>query len=484
MSIKRFLPVVLVLALAVVVLAHSGLTRSASGDAAAGTVSLTIDTTKPGRLFRPGSVGLSIEAFELESTHLSRQHVRLVRLMRLLGPSVLRIGGNSVDASWWTSTDEPAPAWAENTVTPADLVRLRGVLHATAWRALLGIDLGHFEPSRAADEARYARRILGRNLLGVELGNEPDDFGKKPHLRAQNYDPSSYLGEAVAYRDAVTVSGAALLGPALAEPQWLSQLGNNLRMFSALTLHYYPAAACAGTGPTSAAPPAAGAELLAPTVRSEEEATLSKLLVAGALAGRPVRIGETNAAACTNSPSAAPIFASSLWALDWALRAVSDGVQGISFHGKFGYCEHDSPLCAETPQGSREGLLTAAPEYYGLLAARQLEGGRFLSATLGGPVPSGLASFATLSPNGVVKVALENLAATGRPQRVAITGFSGPFTTEALTGAAISSAQGITLARAPVSAHGEWRAKPVVHPLTRQPVVTVAPASALIVTLR
>ena len=107
-------------------------------------------------------MGLSTEASELETDHLSAAHDRLVRLMRLLGPSVLRIGGNSVDLSWWDSDGEPPPPWATSTVTPADLATLRGLLTATGWRVLLGVDLGHFEPVRAADEARYARRSSAR----------------------------------------------------------------------------------------------------------------------------------------------------------------------------------------------------------------------------------------------------------------------------------------------------------------------------------
>jgi hypothetical protein len=468
----------------VALLAHAGRARSHASAAAGGTVTLQLDTRHPGPVFAPGSVGLSIEAFELGSMDLSSEHIRLVRLMRLLGPSVLRIGGNSVDASWWTSSGEPAPAWTQNTVTPADLIRLRGLLSATGWRVLLGVDLGHFEPARAADEALYARRILGSRLLGVELGNEPDDFGKKERLRASNYGPGEYAAEASAYRAALTPSGAALFGPALAQPEWLSALGTTLQTFTGLTLHYYPASACAGRAPTSTTPESAGSELLTPGVREEEEAVLAKLVLAGESAGRGVRIGETNAAACTTSPSAKPLFASSLWALDWALRASSHGVQGISFHGKFGYCAHNSPLCAATQQAGREGLLSAAPEFYGLLAARQLEGGRFVATKLLGVAPAGLASFATLAPAGVVKVALENLDTTGEPQRVAITGFSGPFGTEELTGAAISSPERVSLGQRSVSPSGSWRAKPLLRSASRQPILTLAPGSAVIVTLR
>jgi hypothetical protein len=125
--------------------------RSAASVPLAPTAVLRVDTSRPGDDFEVGAVGLSTEAEELSSGHLSADHPSLVRLMRLLGPAVLRIGGNSVDLSWWTSSGEPPPPWATNTVTPTDLRVLHGLLTATGWRVLLGVDLGHFEPARAAD---------------------------------------------------------------------------------------------------------------------------------------------------------------------------------------------------------------------------------------------------------------------------------------------------------------------------------------------
>ncbi len=79
-----------------------------------------------------------------------------------------------VDEQWRT-----ASSWATNAVTPADLSALHGLLPPPGGKVLLGVDLGHFEPARAADEARYAREILGTDLLGIEIGNEPNDYRDK-----------------------------------------------------------------------------------------------------------------------------------------------------------------------------------------------------------------------------------------------------------------------------------------------------------------
>src|ERR1700704_3762921 len=191
-------PPVLVLALIVISLLsglHSPLavSRSGSTKSAAQGMTLTVAPTHPGTKFALGPVGLSIEPEELTSRDLNI-HQAPVALMRLLGPGVLRIGGNSVDRSWWTSNGERPPAWAGSVITPANLVSLRDLLIATDWRAILGVNFGHFDPTRAADEVRIAQSILGSRLLGIQIGNEPHGYSTPSiHLRGATYSASTYL---------------------------------------------------------------------------------------------------------------------------------------------------------------------------------------------------------------------------------------------------------------------------------------------------
>ena len=447
-------------------------------------------TGQPGNVFDPGAVGLSMEASELETGHLSAAHDRLVRLMRLLGPSVLRIGGNSVDFSWWTSTGEPPPPWAISTVTPADLAVLHGLLAAAGWRVLLGVDLGHFEPARAADEARYAQRILGKDLVGVELGNEPNDFGHSGNsLRSPIYAVDEYLREAEAYRQALNIvaPGVALYGPALGQhTTWLTQVGVAARMFRELTQHYYPTGTCPSV-PASAPPTAA--ELLSPVVRLREDEALDVLELAGRVSGRSPRIGETGSITCSESPSVGTVFATALWALDWSLRAVSTGVSGLNFHGGLGVagCYSGAPICAPNEAAAYAGDVIAQPEYYGLLAARQLEGGRFVPTHLVTPsrLPN-LTTWATLAPDGTVRIAIDNLAteALAQPVSIAISGYAATY--ETLVGPSVEATTGITLGNTRVTSVGQWRPRPVRLPrvLPHSFRVVVHPASAIIVTLR
>src|SRR5439155_23777176 len=127
---------------------------------------------RAGPRLAPGAIGLSIEPTAFAWRHLQPWSGNLAAMMRLLGPIVLRIGGNAGDLSFWTTRAEPPPSWARATVTPVALRRLAALARATGSRVVLAVNLGHLDPRRAAGEAVTAARALGRSLLGIEMGNE------------------------------------------------------------------------------------------------------------------------------------------------------------------------------------------------------------------------------------------------------------------------------------------------------------------------
>ncbi len=468
--------------------ARSTATKTQRPPAAA---TLSVEAGRPQATFAPGAVGLSLEAHELDSGRITSSHSRLVRLMRLLGPSVLRIGGGSVDLAWWTSHSEAAPQWARSTITPVDLSNLRGLLKATGWRVLLGVNLGHFEPVRAADEARYAQKILGSELAGIEIGNEPNDYGHNPPgLRPSTYSLGEYLHEADVYSQALAaaVPGVALDGPALTKANtWLAEMGASAQMFTSLTQHFYPIKACGPVAPQSDLKPTAF-ELLSPAVRAEEDQLLQVLADAGARVGRSTRIGETNSVACPGNTDASPAFAGALWAFDWALRAVSSGAEGVNFHGDLGICQvyTESPICASSLKAARAGELLATPEYYGLLAARQLEGGRFVPTRMtGGSSLSNVTSWATVNPQGTIKIALDYLASSGPTQPVSVSTTGYEAFAQTLSAPSIEAGSRIALDGASVTASGRWlprHARALHAPHSAR--VLVSPASIVILTLR
>ena len=279
----------------------------------------------------------------------------------------------------------------------------------------------------------------------------------------------------------------SLYGPALGRTEWLGQMGAAMHMFSEITQHYYPTSTCEGVKPAAAAP-AATTELLLPAVRQQEDETVRALVQAGSVAARPTRIGETNAAACATSPSSGPVFESALWALDWALRAASGGVSGINFHGGFGICGlHSlSPICApgDEPAAAYEGDVTAQPEYYGLLAASQLEGGRFVPTQRDRPRPvAELTTWATVVPNGTVKIAIDNFTTEDLAQPISIRTPGYVATVDTLIGPSTGARSGISFGGAAVTGARRWYPKPKPLGAHRSIRVVVLPASAVIVTL-
>jgi hypothetical protein len=223
-------------------------------------------------------------------------------------------------------------------------------------------------------------------------------------------------------------------------------------------------------------------------VREKENNILDALARAGTVAGRPTRIGETNSVSCRSSADPSPPFAGALWSLDWVLRAVSSGASGLNFHGGLGVClsHSESPFCAPSSEAARAGDITAQPEYYGMLAASRLEGGRFVptSLTAPGPLPN-LTSWATLAPGGTVRIAIDNLATEGAAQPVSIHMSGYTVTEEPLTAPSAEANSGIALGGAAVTSVGQWQTKPARPFHTRRSVrVIVSPASAVIVTLR
>ena len=396
-------------------------------------VLLTVSPTHPGHDFAQGAVALSVETNQLATPDLSASHKALVALMRLLGPGMLRVGGSSLDDSWWTTDGEPAPTWAKTVVDPSDLIALRSLLIAANWRVVLGVDFGHFEPTRAASEVRVAQAILGSRLLGFEIGNEPNSYedGDEP-LRPASYSLSNYLSEVDTYSTAMrnVVPGLRLYGPDLGLSTWLSTLDLDQTLpFDVITEHYYPTkysvpkGSCEGTSTPTAL------ELISPYIRERESIAARNLAKAGQLLHREVRISETNnTSSCDveGGPDTSPVFASALWSLDWSLRSASAGVGGINFHGNFGLCPPNSysSVCEPDRATAARGAVIARPEYYGLLAARQLEGGRFVPAHLvTSELLPNMVTWATVGPSGTLKIAIENLAIGGLPQHIAIPSF-------------------------------------------------------------
>lgn len=466
-----------VLAAAIISMAIAG--PGSRGDDNAAALWLRIYPEQQSHRFRRGAIGLSMEAAQLPSEVIAAGDRSLVTLMRRLGPATLRVGGNSADRAWWTTAAEPKPDWATSSLTPVDLEHLRQLLDAAGWQAVFTVNLGHFDPRRAASEAQAAARILGPRLRAIEIGNEPNAFGSSSkRLRQPGYGVADYLRELDAYRASIEAAapGVEFAGPDLSfapsSHTWLPEIAAvSPSPFRELTHHYYstsynlPDRHCAPT------PLPTARELLVPAVRENEDRVITRLTDAGAIAHRPTVISETNTTSSCNAaggPDTSPVFASALWALDWSLRAASAGVSSLDFHGKFGRCSvySFSPICI--PRGTRSQHPLPRAIYSGLLAATYLEGGRFVKVELGGTQSAGgdITAYATQRHNGELNLAVVDFLPRGRTSiAIAAPGYA-EASTRLLRAPSIHAKSGIRFGGKAVGA--EAGLHPAARPLQRK----------------
>ncbi len=292
----------------------------------------------------------------------------LVALLRSLGSGVLRFGGASADEQVaWVSGSTTArtalPRWASTAIDAHDLAGIAALAHATGWRVLLTVNLGHYDPTAAAQEAAAARAALGPYLAGIELGNEPDMYVQK-RLRPPSWGPASagtpaheaavtsYRAQATVYRAAIAAAapGVAVVGPDASTGTpglaWVRFAARTLHP-ALLTDHYYPLSSC-GYRPTVE-------ELLSPTVRSHEHAMLAAQAAIARAAATPLRVDEANSISCEGRPGVSDSFASALWALDYTARAMSAGPRGRELPRPARKARRVQPAGRPHPDGAHRG---------------------------------------------------------------------------------------------------------------------------------
>ena len=344
----------------------SGLPSSAaqlSPAAAAASASITVTGTPSGHALPADLIGFSLEANSLSNGDFAGSN--LADYLKELGPTgILRIGGNSADETFWTSTGQSAPSWSEGTITPASLSSLESVIGGTGWKVILAVNLKQFSTSRAADEAKYAEQILGSSLAAIEIGNEPNYYYTSD---------STYFSDFESYVAAIraAVPGVGIVGPDAGhnQPAFVAAFAQSEAAdpdITMLTDHEYPLSDCDGATNTIA-------DLLSTSSVTAEKAAADSAVAGGVADKVPAVMDETNSITCGGQSGVSNVFAATLWSLDYSLLLAQEGVQGADYHGGISGCGPYSPLC-----GSSDAL-TAQPLFYGFLAVNQVGTGSFLT---------------------------------------------------------------------------------------------------------
>lgn len=378
------------------------------------SVKVAAETT--GTSLNPGLVGLSLEATDLADPSLSGDNPEMVQSLSGLGRPLLRFGGNAVDRRFfWTSAGEAIPgnlsgdkAHPVRAVTPADLERVNTLLEAVDGQIALTVDLGNYDPARAADMAKAAAATFGGRLVGITAGNEPNGYAKTG-LRPSGYGIEDYLTELKAYADAIyaVAPDVPIAGPGTYEASWWAAFAETkLPQEKILSFHHYPLSSCQGSDPLGEP---IMANLTSRYIHDHANDFRSVALDPARQQGLETWIPETGVSACPGSNETTKTHASALWSADYALSAAQLGISRVSFHSSLITCAGGPPMsaiCAGGQYLQPNGQVDERANYYGLSMVAEMEPGDFLKLDTGG---DGLAyPYAVRHADGSISVVVVN----------------------------------------------------------------------------
>lgn len=401
-----------------------------------------------------GFVGLSYEKSVLAIALLDPSNAALIALFRQLGPSVLRIGGNSVDKTNWTPNGKGRTS---GQAAPNDVAALAAFLRATGWQCLYGINLagsatGTQTPDLAAAEVAAVARQLGTSLVGIEIGNECDEYGNPGSYYAGQWDLPKFVSLWQSYRDAIlaVTPGVSITGPASAshEATWTVPFGQSVKgsALSLLTQHYYR-----GNGQD---PGSTAANLITPDTTLP--ADLQTLASGAAQIGTPFRITECNSYYNGGASGVSNAYCSSLWVIDFLFAVAQSGATGVNLHGGGGGPGY-TPIANNSSTGA---VLEVRPEYYGMLLFTLAGQGNLLPTSLS-TGQQNISAYAVQARNGNLSLVVVNKESTSLSASIALPRMFGSATlctlTQQTAGASapdITATAGVTLQGATIQANG------------------------------
>ena len=345
-------------------------------------VAVSIDRLDPGTPVPAEFLGLSFEATALEQIAQYAHRGDLVTLLRSLGPGVLRFGGITADQNVaWTDAATPRPPWASHAIDAAQLHSIGVLARRSGWTVLLTVGLAHYEPAAAAREVAAAHRALGANLAAVEIGNEPDAYGRHG-FRPLPWLAQGYEEEVSDYREAIQAltPGVPIAGPDVSGSGMFIEWGEEEALSqrpALLTGHHYPLG-CAQK------PPPTIESLLSVVTRGRESASLETYLKVARNQHVPAahRRGELGLLRRRRRYQQHV----RLGALGDRLHHAGDG-RGSHRHQPAGQPRQLRRLHAAVrarPERAGEGRLRAQPDWYALLLTSSLVGYRPLPTTVTG----------------------------------------------------------------------------------------------------
>jgi hypothetical protein len=442
-------------------------TVDGSGPFVSGTV--VVDRTTVVGTIGPGFAGLSYEKAHLSQGFFTGANSALIAMFDLLGASVLRIGGNTVDQTTWTPA---GPGHTAGQTAKPDVDALAAFAKATGWMVIYGVNMKTSNATVAADEAAYAASALGSSLYGFELGNEVDLYSSTAMEATWSYANFKIEWEAFAAAIRSRVPSAPLTGPASANINGLRNYGvpfarDEAAKINLLTQHYYRANGQSATSTIDL--------LLAPDPNlTTMLTTLGTAVTTNHIAAS--RMAETNSFYNGGANGISDSFGTALWAIDFLFTNARNGTSGVNFHGG-----DNTP--GYTPIADANGaVIEARPDFYGILLFALAGPGTLYDAKVTVANVS-LSAYAIGAADGSTSVVLVNKDRTTGVHALVDVGKAATMARLVrLSGPALEATSGVTLGNAPVTPNGSWTpgslpAAPVAGPMLD---VLVPAASAVL----
>jgi hypothetical protein len=319
-----------------------------AGPTVPGTI--TVDPSTQVGTIPPAFFGLSYEKSELTTGLFRGDNAALIALFKLLGPGLLRIGGNETDRDQWYT----APGNATHIISTDQVDALSAFAKASGWKVLYGVNLKISSPAVAAQEAKYTASSLGSWLYGFEIGNEPDLYG---------WSYSDFTTKWGQFASAIRGAAGAttpLTGPASAfnyngwTVPFASDDGSQIQL---LTHHYYRAS---GQDPSSTID-----KLLTPDSNLSHELDTLRGAASGASIAGGFRLAECNSYYGGGAPNVSNAYGSALWLIDFLFQNAEHGSSGVNLHTGSNGSGNTMSYSAITDDAMGT-VVEVRPEFYGM----------------------------------------------------------------------------------------------------------------------
>jgi Glycosyl hydrolase family 79 C-terminal beta domain len=436
-------------------LAAASAYAAVSASAVTTSVTVTVSANTNNRVISAGFAGFSYEKDRIGAGMFDANDTKLVNLFRLLGPSVLRVGGNLVDMTSWNPKGAGGSA---SEIAPADVQKFAGFLQATGWKTIYGINLKTNTATNAASEAAFAAKTLGSSLLAFEIGNEPNGYKSE----------STYESSFAAYTKAIRakIPGAVFDGPGTyghtdwMEPFAAHEKSNGLQI---LCMHTY-----VGSNTNSSI-----SGLLASTQPGgkfpDQFAAMQKAWKDNGIPHW--RMSEANSYFHGGTDGVSNVEAAALWSLDFMYGVAVHAGNGVNFHGG---TSTQFPLYYSPIKFS--GLVPVGTQavYYGELL--------WSLAGTGGLHPATVSGASNVTAWGIgTNAFVNNKSSSTLSATITLTGTPTTAKVYLLTAPSLSS-KSITIAGSSVSSGGTFTPAPKSATVNGgKVVVSVPPGSAALV---